>query len=164
MTESYFHAKYVPEGREKGSGSGENLGQNIFHRPASSGQYAVVLNVDYYRIGRNDITLQPVLSEEKRTARIGAVNRAILSAFVKPTGAHRNSQNPHLLDFTGVIATSGSSIPAPTVSALNPEFMPQIERMKTALNSLDGQIELQPFGSLADFTERLAEISVSKKN
>ena len=32
-TESYFHVKYVPEGRGKGSGEGENLGQNIFHRP-----------------------------------------------------------------------------------------------------------------------------------
>src|SRR5437667_1812216 len=29
-TESYFHAKYVPEGRGKGSESPENLGQNIF--------------------------------------------------------------------------------------------------------------------------------------
>ena len=37
VTESYFHAKYVPEGQGKGSGAGENLGQNIFHRPASSG-------------------------------------------------------------------------------------------------------------------------------
>ena len=46
-TDSYFHAKYVPEGRGGGSGQGENLGQNIFHRPASSGQYAVVVNLDY---------------------------------------------------------------------------------------------------------------------
>ena len=58
VTASYFHAKYVPEGRGKGSGAGENLGQNIFHRPASSGQYAVVLNVDLYKIGRNDISLE----------------------------------------------------------------------------------------------------------
>src|SRR5204863_9363807 len=57
-TESYFHAKYVPEGRGKGSESSDNLGQNIFHRPASSGQYAVVVGIDLFRVLRNDITLE----------------------------------------------------------------------------------------------------------
>lgn len=65
-TDSYFHAKYVSEGREKGSGSGENLGQNIFHRPASSGQYAVNVNVDLYRIGRNDIGLDYAYGDDVR--------------------------------------------------------------------------------------------------
>ncbi len=40
-TEQYFHVKY-DTGRRAGSGdeSGANTGQNIFYRPASSGQYA----------------------------------------------------------------------------------------------------------------------------
>ena len=49
-TEAYMHAKYVPEGRSAGSGSEQNLGQNIFHRPASSGQYAVsYTHLDVYK-------------------------------------------------------------------------------------------------------------------
>jgi CRISPR-associated protein Cst2 len=68
-TESYFHAKYVPEGRGSGSGEGGNLGQNIFHRPASSGQYAVVMNLDLYKIGRNDITLAQDIADGDRKKR-----------------------------------------------------------------------------------------------
>src|SRR5665213_2484265 len=58
-TDSFLHVKYVPEGRGKGSGGegGANLGQNLFHRPASSGQYAVVVDAHRYGVGRNDITL-----------------------------------------------------------------------------------------------------------
>jgi CRISPR-associated protein Cst2 len=98
-TESYFHAKYVPEGRGKGSGAGENLGQNIFHRPASSGRYAVNLNIDLYKVGRNDITLDYVLDESERRARKAALLRSVLNTFLKPSGTHGNTQNPHIVEF-----------------------------------------------------------------
>src|SRR5579883_2159249 len=79
-TDSYFHAKYVPEGRGKGAGAGENLGQNIFHRPASSGQYAINVNVDLYRVALNDITLQSAVSGgengSERRARVTALLRS----------------------------------------------------------------------------------------
>ncbi|HEX9240617.1 MAG TPA: hypothetical protein VF910_08210, partial [Candidatus Bathyarchaeia archaeon] len=35
--------------------TGANLGQSIFHRPASSGIYAIVCHVELARIGYNDI-------------------------------------------------------------------------------------------------------------
>jgi CRISPR-associated protein Cst2 len=161
-TESYFHAKYVPEGRGEGSGEGDNLGQNIFHRPASSGMYAVVLNVDLFRVGRNDITLKPDLDDEHRRARTAALLRSVISTFVKPTGAHRNTQNPHVVDFEGVIATSTSTVPAPAVSALNPSYLDEIGRIKVALNSLDatrGGLETHEFSSLAGLTEKMVEIT-----
>ncbi len=160
-TDSYFHAKYVPEGRGEGSGESANLGQNIFHRPASSGQYAVVVNVDLYKVGRNDITLEYALDEPERKRRKGALMRSLVSTFVKPGGAHRNTQNPHVVDFTGVIATSRSSVPAPSISALNEEYVEQVEGVAAALNKFNGngsKLSVRRFNSLAGFTEEMATI------
>ncbi len=158
-TESYFHAKYVPEGRGKGSGEGGNLGQNIFHRPASSGQYALVVNMDLFRIGRNDITLEYV-SGVDRTVRIKALLKSVLNTFVKPTGAHRNTQHPHILDFSGVIATSRSTLPAPVISPLNPRFKNEINGISENLNRTDSNdpVEVKEFNGLADFSQIMADV------
>lgn len=159
VTESYFHAKYVAE-RGKGSGSSDNLGQNIFHRPASSGQYAVVLNLDLYKVGRNDITLEYAIDESQRTARQRALLSATLSTFLKPAGAHRNTQNPHIVQFEGVISTSSSTIPAPLMSALNPQFASELEGIASSLNRLSPDaIKTIPFGSLAQFADQLSGIA-----
>jgi CRISPR-associated protein Cst2 len=161
VTESYFHAKYVPEGRGGGSGQGENLGQNIFHRPTSSGQYAMVMSLDLYKVGRNDITLANDIAEPERKKRMSALVRSVLNAVVKPTGAHRNTQSPHIVDFSGVIATSSSTLPAPAVSALNKSYETEIERIATALNGLSTgtrSIATQPFSSLGQFAEQMAQI------
>jgi CRISPR-associated protein Cst2 len=158
-TESYFHAKYVPEGRGKGSGAGENLGQNIFHRPASSGQYAVVVNVDLYKIGRNDITLSYVEGID-RQVRIKALLKSVLSTFIKPTGAHRNTQHPHVLAFSGVVATSLSTLPAPVLSALNPNYREEIKTISENLNKTEtnNPISVQSFDGLAEFSGIMANI------
>lgn len=158
-TESYFHAKYVPEGRGAGSGAGENLGQNIFHRPASSGQYAVVLNVDLFRVGLNDITLNYAIDFEERKKRIQALLRSVLYAFIKPSGAHRNTQNPHMVDFEGVVSTSQSTVPAPTVSALNGGYKQQIEEISANLNRISPDaITTYSFESAADFSRTMADL------
>lgn len=159
-TESYFHAKYVAEGREKGSGDSSNTGQNIFHRPASSGRYAMVLNIDLYKIGRNDITLEYDLTPEQRANRVASVLRAVAATFVKPTGAHRNTQNPHVVDFEGVVGLSASTLPAPAVSPLNPNFVDELGRVAGALNRLTpgvAPITLLPFDGLGHFVERIVE-------
>ena len=159
VTESYFHAKYVPEGRGKGSGAGENLGQNIFHRPASSGQYAVVLNVDLYKVGRNDITLEYALDEGARAKRKKALLSAVLNTFLKPTGAHRNTQHPHIVQFEGVITTSLSTVPAPLMSALNPDYLDQLRRISDSLNKIyPGTIDSHAFTSLGAFAEQMATL------
>lgn len=158
-TETYFHAKYVPEGRGKGSGAGENLGQNIFHRPASSGQYAVVVNVDLYKVSRNDITLSYVNGVD-REARIKAVLKSLLNTFIKPTGAHRNTQHPHIVDFSGVIATSLSTLPAPVLSALNPKYREDIKTIADNLNktTTENPVAVKQFDSLAAFSGEMADI------
>jgi CRISPR-associated protein Cst2 len=159
-TESYFHVKFVPEGRGKGAGAGgENLGQNIFHRPASSGQYAAVVNIDLYRVGRNDITVEYV-KEINRKARLQALLKSVLHTFIKPVGAHRNTQHPHIIDFNGVIATSLNTMPAPIISGLNPNYKNDIMKIADSLNSTetDKPISIYQFESLADFTKIMADI------
>jgi|SRR5579864_653150 len=162
-TEAYFHVKYDPEGRAKGSSvaadtTGLNVGQNIFHRPASSGEYAVVANVDLYRISRNDITLDHVdLDSAARAVREAAVLESLVSAFVKPTGAHRNTQNPHIVGFQGAIALSHGSLPAPTVSALNLAYREEIDAVASALNRIrPGCIEVKGFDTPGQFAELMA--------
>ena len=158
-TESYFHAKYVPEGRGKGSDSSENLGQNIFHRPASSGQYAVVVGIDIFRVLRNDITLEPLGTEKEIDNRQAALVRSVMNTFVKPTGAHRNTQNPHIVDFQGVVTVSSSSLPAPNVSGLNPDFVGEASRIAQVLNKIHSEaITVHEFKSLSEFTETVATI------
>lgn len=160
-TDSYFHAKYVPEGRGEGSGQADNLGQNIFHRPASSGRYAVVVNLDLYKVARNDITLAYEVNDADRRRRGSALLRSVLSAFVKPTGAHRNTQNPHVVDFEGIISSSTSSLPSPAVSALNSDYEGEIERVAAALNGLStatNSIAVRRFRGMAQFAEQMAEL------
>lgn len=161
-TGSYFHVKYDPQGRGKtDSNDGSNKGQAIFHRPASSGQYALVAHVEAHRIGLNDITREYAINEEERQKRLRAVLRALTMTFLHPGGAMRNTQSPHLTDFQGVITTSTHSVPAPTVSALNEQFVEQVEQIAAALTKMSGQsVDVQRFDSLGSFAEKMSEITV----
>ncbi len=162
QTDSFFHVKFVPEGRGKGSGDktgSANTGQNIFHRPASSGQYAVVLHLDLFRIGRNDITMNYDLSDEERQKRIKALLKSVLYTFIRPTGAHRNTQNPHIVTFEGSLAFSTSTIPAPTASPLNEEYRSEIASLSRTLNGLgDNQIEVREFDSMSEFAQIMSNL------
>ncbi|NLW16858.1 MAG: DevR family CRISPR-associated autoregulator [Firmicutes bacterium] len=158
-TDSYFHVKFDNRARADGSGDEANLGQNIFHRPASSGQYAVVLNVDLYRLGLNDISREYALSAAERKARAQALLKSILFTFLKPSGAQRNTQNPHILAFEGAITLSHSTYPAPQASALNLNYLSEIEGLVDTLNSLEsGAVSLLKFDSLASFASCMESI------
>src|SRR5262249_7796386 len=116
-TEQYFHVKYALEGREKAAGGDTVAGtQAIFHRPASSGVYALVCNLELDRIGRNDITREYEVKLESRKTRGQSVIRALMASILAPKGAQRNTQNPHVVGASGVIAVASSTLPAPTVS------------------------------------------------
>lgn len=159
-TGSYFHVKYDPQGRGKtGAEDGSNRGQAIFHRPASSGQYALVAHVEAHRIGLNDITREYAIDEAERAKRLKAVLRALTQTFLHPGGAMRNTQSPHLTDFCGVITTSDHSVPAPTVSALNPDFQAQVKRIAGALSTMSGKpVQVTDFDSLGAFAEAMNSV------
>lgn len=160
-TEQYFHVKYAPEGREGATG-GDTVAekQAIFHRPASSGIYALICNLDLYRIGLNDITRQPVVGKPDREQRAKALIHALAATLLKPAGAQRNTQHPHIVNCEGIIATSATSLPAPTVSPLHDNYREEIGKTATVLNAIraDG-IQFVPFASLSEGVKVLADIA-----
>jgi CRISPR-associated protein Cst2 len=82
-----------------------------------------------------------------------------MNTFVKPNGAHRNTQSPHIVDFQGAVTTSTSSLPAPTVSALNNDYEEEINRVAAVLNGIHlNGIKVHSFRGLAGFTEAIATV------
>lgn len=165
-TEQYFHVKYAPERSEAARQADAedarrqaNLGQAIFHRPASSGVYAMVCHLELARIGFNDISQTYAVDDAGRLARHRALLESMLYTFVQPNGAMRNTQLPHQVDFQGVVSFSRRVIPAPTVSPLNSEFRDQIEGIAVALNGLHaGAITVRHFDNLAGFAGIVQEL------
>jgi CRISPR-associated protein Cst2 len=158
VTEQYFHVKYAAE-RGAAAGGETTVGkQPIFHRPASSGIYALICNLDLYRIGLNDISRTYVVSKPDRATRAKSLIHALAAALVKPAGAHRNTQNPHIVACEGVIATSATSLPAPTVSPLNDNYRDQMDQVVRELNRIkaDGTRATR-FDSLAAGIKTLAD-------
>lgn len=158
-SDSLFHVKYDP--RERGEASGEEtLRQAIFYRPVNSGVYAFVSHVELYRVGRNDITLEHVVEQKGREVRVKALLESLWYTFVKTSGAQRNTQHPHLLGMDGAIAYSANlSVPSPTASPLEEDFLSQLEGSKNALNKLHpNAISVKPFKDQKDFGDVMADL------
>ena len=178
-TDNYFHVKYVSDSGAQSAGESEsdtgsknaddsasagdggaNLGQNIFHRPANSGIYAVVAGIEVSRLGFNDISQDYAIEEEERNQRYKALIESLLCTFVEPNGAMRSAQNPHLVNFKGVVSLSTKILPAPTVSPLNAEYKDEIRRVADALNQIEeGAIERHEFDSLGHYAEVMANLA-----
>lgn len=165
-TDSFFHVKYASERsgdrREADTDEqarGANLGQAIFHRPASSGMYALVSTLEMARIGFNDITQSYAVDDEQRQSRYRALVESLLYTFIQPNGAMRATQHPHMVDFKGVVGLSSQIVPAPTLSPLNVGYREELESIAAALNKIRPQaIDLRSFDSLAEFSQIMADI------
>ena len=166
-TDSYFHVKYAnersAEKRQSDAAAtdkeGSNLGQAIFHRPASSGVYAVIVSLDAARIGFNDISQSYAVDEAQRQTRFERLMESLLYTFLEPRGAMRSTQNPHLVNFAGVIAISSGATPAPTVSPLKDGFEAEIDAIRASLEPLrPGIVKVQSFESLSEFSQLMAEL------
>ncbi|MGA9351861.1 MAG: DevR family CRISPR-associated autoregulator [Anaerolineae bacterium] len=164
-TDSYFHVKYATERAEAVSTEATeerrkaNLGQAIFHRPASSGVYAIVANFEVARIGFNDITQIYAVDDAQRAARYRALLESILYTFIEPNGAMRGTQNPHIVDFKGVVAVSSDVVPAPTMSPINGNYRQQLQGIREALEKVrPGAVTLSEFDSLAQFSGVMTEL------
>ena len=166
-TNSHFHVKFDKKNLGKGSGSddGANLGQNIFHKPNSSGRYAVVVNLDLFRIGLNDVTNKHAIDDAQVTKRKKLLLNSIITTFLKPEGAQRSTKNPHILNFEGIISYSLNVLPSPSISPLHNDekssFVNEIESIADSLNAIykDIPIKLKKFSSLADFTKSMSDLS-----
>lgn len=173
-TESYFHVKYVSERstdkRQADANeqkSGANRGQNIFHRPASSGVYALVCHLELSRIGYNDITQSYAITSEERQKRIALLLESIMYTFLELNGAMRSTQLPHLVALEGFISTSTSAIPAPLISPLiggsdREQRFAYREQAHTIAAALNGKgperITLHDFDSLAAFAQEMRRL------
>jgi CRISPR-associated protein Cst2 len=161
-TEQYFHVKYAPETREKSAGHGDTVAgkQAIFHRPANSGVYAFICQLELNRIGRNDLTREHAVSEESRRKRMRAAIQALMSTLIRPAGAQRNTQHPHILGCEGIVSTSSSYLPAPNLSPLTAGFVEQIAELANVLNQVHaGALETHRFSNLAEAAETLRKIA-----
>ncbi|GAB4443250.1 MAG: DevR family CRISPR-associated autoregulator [Anaerolineae bacterium] len=165
-TDSYFHVKYASErseGRRQEEEGEErrraNLGQAIFHRPASSGVYAIVGSFELARIGFNDITQTYAVDDDQRQRRYQALLESVLYTLIEPRGAMRNTQNPHILNVEGVIAESHGPTPAPTISPLAETYDQDIEKIVAALEPLrPGMVRTRRFASLAEFADHMRDM------
>jgi CRISPR-associated protein Cst2 len=161
-TDQYFHVKYDPDRKEIPTDKTEregNLGQAIFHRPANSGQYAIVCNVEAQRIGYNDISQKYTISAADRRKRLAAVLQSLAYTFVQPNGAMRNTQNPHIVDVRGALAYSTGPAPAPLLSPLNRTFADQMVAIAASLNQIHaGRLVVERFESLAELVAILTRL------
>lgn len=155
-SENLFHVKYSD--LEKSEGTGKNEGQNIFYRPVNSGQYAIVNNLEIARIGYNDISKEYVLDEADIKARYKALLKSIMLTYYSPEGAMRNTQAPHMTSFSGVVSISYTSVPAPTISALNKDYNQEIKSIAETLNTIGEDVELKEFNSMSEFCNIIKEI------
>ena len=166
VTEQYFHVKYDPESRsgatgqeEKGEGTVAGR-QAIFHRPANSGIYALICNIELGRVGVNDITRRLEISADDQLIRARAAVRALMATLLCPAGAQRNTQNPHIVACEGVVSTSASSLPAPTVSPLNQKYGTQIDDIAGTLNGIHPDtVKVHHFGTLAEAASALERVA-----
>ena len=162
-TDSYFHVKFESE-RGGGSAGVDESGsitgkQTPFHRPTSSGVYAIVVQVEAARVGFNDISQRYAIDAEQRQKRLRALLESVLYTFIEPAGAMRTAQNPHILDVSGVISVSSNVLPAPCISPLKDDFVADVQRVANSLNELHpGAIELFSFASLGEFAEQMSRL------
>ena len=152
-TESYFHVRYAQE-----RGGEEKASQPIFHRPASSGIYATVATFEMARIGFNDISQTYAVDETERLRRYRAFLESVMHTYVQPNGAMRGTQNPHILDFSGVVTVSHAVLPAPTISPLAEDYAEQIRAVASSLGG-DGGVEVREFKNMAEFAAIMRELA-----
>lgn len=82
-TQNYFHAKYKP-----------GKSPVPYNTQVSSGLYATVLNIEAYRIGYNQLTLDYAIDKDERKKRLDALLKSVLYTYLQPNGAKRNSNLP----------------------------------------------------------------------
>lgn len=171
-TGSYFHAKYASErSSEKraedaeGQKTGANLGQSIFHRPASSGIYAIVCHLELARIGYNDIKQTYAIEDTERQLRATVLLESLLHTFIELNGAMRSTQLPHLVALEGILTTSAGTLPAPLISPLvggsedSMSYREQTRQVVQALNGTDGEdVQERTFDSIGDFAAKMREV------
>lgn len=149
-SDTYFHMRGATE---------SNPNPTPFNRPANYGVYALVCNLEAFRIGYNDLSQKYSIVDPERKKRFKSIIVSLLSTFINPKGAMISTQKPHVTDFKGVVSISSKLIPAPTISALNTQYISEIKKITTNLNKIEKEaIELFEFDGLGALSEILVNL------
>jgi CRISPR-associated protein Cst2 len=133
----------------------------VFHRPANSGNYALICHLELSRIGVNDVTRECALNAESAAVRRHAAVHALIATLLRPAGAQCNTQSPHIVESSGVVTVSRSYLPAPMLSPLSETYREEIGLIVEMMNRLTPEmIEAHPFATLAQGLERLQRLAV----
>jgi CRISPR-associated protein Cst2 len=129
-----------PETKQKAKDeAAQNTGQMIFNRPASSGVYAFVANLDVCAIGFNDATQQYDISPEERAERLRIALLALSQSILHPKGALTSTQLPHVVDIQGYVSFSQTAAAAPLISPLHDEYVTKAKNVANMNNRLYGR-------------------------
>src|SRR5207245_245129 len=105
-----------------------------------------------------DITRKLMISAEHQQVRVRAAIEALMSTLIKPAGAQRNTQNPHIVGSEGIICTSESYLPAPMISPLAENYREQVEGIRDTLNRIrPDSVQTYRFEDLAAGVGKLQE-------
>lgn len=158
-TKHHIHAKYTKHRtgiRSRESSSGE--GQNLFTRPATSAEYAMVVTIDLHGIGFNDESNQREVEGVDLRARQKASVDALSQTLMNQPGANSSQQFPHVMDFEGAVVTSESNCPAPTVSAMKDGYLDTLNSLVDTSNRMNGDssVDMDRVESLEEAVEGLS--------
>jgi|GEM_PF-2552981 CRISPR-associated protein Cst2 len=158
-TGHYFHAKYVSKRtgiKSRESTAGE--GQNIFTRPATSADFAIVINVDLAGLGFNDAADKYEIGEEEQNKRKKAVLDALSYTLMNQPGANSSQQFPHFMGFEGAITTSTNRSPAPSASPIKENYLETLEGLVSNINKMNGDNSAQ-FHQIESIEEAVSFLS-----
>lgn len=153
-TQRYTHIKLALNAAGEDS-EGSNRGQNLFTRPASSGQYAFVTQLALSRVGYNDISARYVIEPAERARRAQAALEALYLTLAAPSGAQRNTQLPHLQGAQGVVCFAFGSVPPVLYSPLEDNFVEEMGKIADAFGRRERDLALATFDSVGELGEIL---------
>lgn len=131
---------------------GQNIGQMIFNRPASSGVYAFIAHIDVAAIGFNDASQQYPIGDDERLLRLRAALLALAQTVLHPKGALTSTQLPHVVEVEGFVSLSTSAASAPMVTPLADDFVGRGQKRAELLNQMygEGAVAVLPFATGED--------------
>ncbi|NWF91377.1 MAG: DevR family CRISPR-associated autoregulator [Syntrophaceae bacterium] len=163
--EIHIHARHSMVGRSREEAEEKQAGeetverqvpaQMIYHRPTRSGVYAIVSVFQPWRIGLNEVDYTYTIDDEKRKNRYQLAMNAYKATFMRTDGAMTSTRFPHVEAMEGVVVTSETNFPVPTISPLKDGFVEEMESLVTKQRGLSHQ-KFSNLAELCDIINALA--------
>jgi len=126
--------------------------QMIYHRPTRSGNYALIMGFQPWRIGYNDISTE-YTDDVDRKLRYKNTIDSIENMLLRPDGAMTTTRLPHIKDIKGSIILTETVNPAPIISPLKEDYQETLKKFE-----VEKGIDILSFSDEAELKEKLEEI------